>query len=188
MMVLPRNRDWIPPASDLLLVAVLIALGVAGRLLPHLPIVTPVAASALFASRVLRVRALAFVVPVAAMALSDAALGFYDWRVMLVVYAALAVPALGGCLFHRLRATGIAAIVLSSSLIFFIASNFAVWAFSGMYANDLAGLIVCYVAALPFLKYAVAGDAVWAAALFGCHRLIQSDGMPRGAVPAGRSL
>ena len=56
---------------DLALVAFLIAFDVAARLLPHAPGFLPVAASALFAGRMLRVPALALVVPVAAMVLSD---------------------------------------------------------------------------------------------------------------------
>ena len=63
--------------------------------------------------------------------------------------------------------------MLSCSLIFFVTTNFAVWAFSGMYSLDMAGLTQCYVAALPFLKYTVAGDLFWAAVLFGGAWLVQ---------------
>ena len=38
---------------------------------------------------------------------------------------------------------------------------------------DMAGLIQCYVMALPFLKYTVAGDLFWCAALFGGAWLVQ---------------
>jgi hypothetical protein len=61
----------------------------------------------------------------------------------------------------------IAPIVLSSSLLFFVTTNFAVWAFSGIYPNDLGGLVRCYVAALPFLQNTLTGDIVWSATLFG---------------------
>ena len=52
---------------DLALVAFLIALDVVARLLPHAPGFLPVAASGLFAARVLRIPVLAIVVPVLAM-------------------------------------------------------------------------------------------------------------------------
>ena len=68
---------------DLGLVAFLIALDVVARLVPHAPGFVPIAASALFAGRVLRIPALAPVVPVAAMVLSALALGPDDWRVAL---------------------------------------------------------------------------------------------------------
>jgi Family of unknown function (DUF6580) len=46
--------------------------------------------------------------------------------------------------------------VLSCALLFFAATNLAVWAFSGMYSHDWARLAAFYVAALPFLKQSVA--------------------------------
>jgi hypothetical protein len=36
-----------------------------------------------------------------------------------------------------------------------------------MYAHDLQGLVLCYVAALPFFYNTVAGDALWTTLLFG---------------------
>ncbi len=153
-------------ATDVPLAACLVGLDVAARLLPHAPNLTPVAASAVFAGVVLRSKISALAVPLSAMLLGDLVLGGYDWRVMSVVYASLALPALLGRL-GRGRRLVLAPIVLSSSLIFFVTTNFAVWAFSGMYPGDLAGLVRCYVAALPFLQNTVLGDVAWSAALFG---------------------
>ncbi len=72
---------------DLLLVAFLIGFDVAARLLPHAPGVWPFAASALFAGRMLRIPALAVIVPLAAVLLSNVALAGDDWRITLVVCA-----------------------------------------------------------------------------------------------------
>ncbi|HEY5380331.1 MAG TPA: DUF6580 family putative transport protein [Pseudolabrys sp.] len=160
----PSNALW----GDLALMAFLIGLGVVTRLLPHALGFLPVAASALFAGRMLRIPALAIVVPVAAMALSGLVLGFEDWRVLVVVYAALALPAVAGILSRRW--SGIiptAGVMVACSLVFFAASNFAVWAFSGMYSLDMAGLTQGYIAALPFLQNTIAGDLFWSAVLFG---------------------
>jgi hypothetical protein len=154
--------------TDLALVAFLIGFDVVARLLPHAHGFLPIAASALFAGRMLHIRPLAIVVPVAAMAISSLAFGMDDWRVALIVYAALALPAVAGILSRRW--TGIlptASVMVACSLAFFVLSNFAVWAFSGMYALTVAGLIQCYVAALPFLQNTVAGDLFWTAVLFG---------------------
>ena len=165
-----RNELWM----DLALVAFLIGLDVTARLLPHIPGFMPVAASALFAGRMLRLPALAVVVPLAAMALSGLALGGDVWQVTLVVYAAITVPALAGIYSRRWRgAAPVAATMLSCSLIFFAASNFAVWAFSGMYPLTWDGLVACYVAALPFLERTVLGDLFWTAVLFGGAWLVQ---------------
>jgi hypothetical protein len=50
------NRLSTSLRSDLVIVAGLVALGVAARLLPHEPNFTPIAASTLFAATVLRTR------------------------------------------------------------------------------------------------------------------------------------
>ena len=165
---------WPDLWPDVALVVFLIGFDVAARLLWHVPNVSPVATSALFAGMMLRRRSLAPVVPLAALLIGDAISGFYYWPVMAVVYAALTLPAVAGILARRRPALRVVApTVLVCSLIFFVTTNFAVWAFSGMYSADTAGLIQCYAAALPFLKYAVAGDLFWAAVLFGGAWLVQ---------------
>ena len=168
---------------DLALVVFLVGLDVVARLVPHAPGFLPIAASALFAGRMLRVPAFAPVVPVAAMVLSALALGPDDWRISLIVTVAISLPALVGIVSRRwpgIAAT--AAVMVPCSLAFFALSNFAVWAFSGMYSLDFAGLTQCYVAALPFLQNTVAGDLFWTAVLFGGAWAIQN-----GAMLAGRA-
>jgi hypothetical protein len=153
--------------AELALAMSLVGLDVIARLAPHAPNFTPIAASALFAGTMLRSRTLAFAVPLAAMLASDLVLGGYDWGVMAVVYAALALPALLGRWGRARGAIVLVPLALSSSLFFFATTNFAVWAFSGMYAHDLAGLMHCYVAALPFLQNTIIGDMLWTTLLFG---------------------
>ena len=160
---------------DIALVVFLIGFDVIARLLPHAYGFLPIAASGLFAARVLRLPALAIIIPVVAMSISSwLAFGLYDWRIALIVYAAISLPALVGILSRgKLGVVGTVAIMLPCSLAFFALSNFAVWAFSGMYSHDLAGLTQCYIAALPFLQYTLAGDMFWTAVLFGGYWAIQ---------------
>ena len=161
--------------TELALVACLIGVDVIARLLPHAPDFTPIAATALFAGAVLRIRALALLVPLAAMLAGDAVLGFYDWRVMSVVYVAFALPAIAGWLMRRWRAPlAFVPAIVASSLIFFVATNFAVWAFGGLYPHNLEGLAECYIAALPFLRNRIAGDLFWATLLFGGYHLVRA--------------
>jgi hypothetical protein len=173
------NKTSVDLWMDLALVAFLIGLDVAARLLPHAPGFMPVAASALFAGRVLRIPALAVIVPLLAMALSNAALPGEDWRIALVVFAVMAVPALVGMLSRRYAgAVAIVAAMVFCSLFFFAASNFAVWAFGGLYPHNLEGLTQCYVLALPFLDKTLMGDLFWTAALFGAAWLVQHGPSP----------
>jgi len=155
------------PLTEFWMAIGLVGLDVVARLLPHAPNFTPVAASALFAGAVLRSRVSALAVPIAAMLISDLVLGCPDWRIMAVVYAALAAPAVLGRWGRPRGAIVFAPLAVSSSLLFFATTNFAVWAFSGIYALDLAGLFACYVAALPFLYNTFLGDMFWITLLFG---------------------
>ena len=159
---------------DLGLVAFLIVFDVVARLLPHAPGVWPFAASALFAGRMLRMPALAVVVPLAAVLLSNVALAGDDWRITAVVCTAITLPAFAGMLARRWHgAVPVIAAMLSCSLIFFVTTNFAVWAFGTLYPLTLQGLAQCYVAALPFLDKTVMGDLFWTALLFGGAWLVQ---------------
>lgn len=160
--------------ADLALIAFLVGFDVVARLVPHAWGFMPVAASALFAGRMLRNPLLAPVVPLAAMALSSLALGSEDWRILAITYAAITLPAFAGMATRHWRgALGTAGTMLACSVAFFLLSNFAVWAFSGMYSLDLAGLTRCYVLAVPFFQHTVAGDLFWTAALFGGAWMIQ---------------
>ena len=161
--------------TDLSVIAFLIGIDVVARILPHAPDFTPVAATGLFAATLLRVRVISLVVPVAGLLLGDAVLGFYDWRVMAVVYAALALPAMAACWSSRLRRPSTAVpVLLANSLTFFLVTNFAVWAFSPIYAASTAGLVKCYIAALPFLQNMAAGDLFWGLVLFGSYRFVRA--------------
>lgn len=159
--------------NDLLLVAGLVALDVTARLLPHAPNFTPIAASALFAGTVLRHKTLAFVVPILALVISDAVLGYDIRPTRAIIYALFLLPALIGYLPTRLRSPGMfAPVIVSYSLLFFVVTNFAVWAFSTMYPHTWAGLWTCYAAGLPYLPQSIIGDLFWSAVLFGGASLL----------------
>ena len=78
--------------TDLAIALLLVGIDAVARLTSHPPNFTPMLASALFAGAVFGSRLIAFSVPIAAMAISDALLGFPDWQTMIVVYAAVAMP------------------------------------------------------------------------------------------------
>jgi hypothetical protein len=63
--------------------------------------------------------------------------------------------------------------VLASSTSFFVISNFMVW-IGGMYSHTLAGLVACYVAAIPFYANDAMSTAMTAGALFGLPALAAS--------------
>lgn len=165
-----RSTHWLGrfDRAGLALAGGLVVLDVAMRLLPHTPNFTPVAATALFAGARLRGYSASLAVPLVAMLVSDKIIGFYDWRVMCVVYLALLLPAPMGMLARRHDfPIVLLPLAAASSVIFFVASNFAVWEFGNIYNRDLAGLTECYIAGLPFLRNTLSGDIFWMSALLG---------------------
>jgi hypothetical protein len=56
---------------------------------------------------------------------------------------------------------------------FFVVSNYAVWAGSGMYPHTLAGLSACFAAAIPFYRNDLASTAILLAAAFGVPALVR---------------
>jgi len=154
------------------IVFVLILLAAASRLLPHPPNFAPVAAIGLYAGAYTSRRA-GWIVPFAALLLSDLVLGFYHPVSMVANYLAFATClALGAGWLARGRSLPrVAGAVIASSVAFFIVSNFGMWA-SGYYPRTWEGLVQCYTAALPFFRNTLASDAVYSAALFGGHALL----------------
>jgi len=122
----------------------------------------------------------AFLVPLAAMYLSDLVLGFfvYDFGwfhwLMPFVYGSFAVTVCLGLLIRRrLSPLVVGGAALTGSVLFFILTNFGVWLVSGLYPKTLVGLFGCYVAAIPFFRNMVVGDAAYTLILFGGFALAQ---------------
>jgi hypothetical protein len=156
----------------LLVLVCMILAAAASRLIPHPPNMASITGVALFGGAYLSDKRLAFLVPMAALFLTDLVLGLYPH--MEVVYGSFAlVVCLGLLLRSRRTPLLIAGATLASSLLFFVITNFGVWAFGSLYPKTGAGLVTCYVAALPFFRNTLAGDALYTAVLFGGFALAE---------------
>ncbi len=138
---------------------VTIALVALTRLIPHWPNFTPVVAVALMGGAMFSDRLRSLVVPIAAMILSDLALGFIMGSEYALhsaqpwVYGSVIGISLLG---HALRGWRPSALVVGggtiSAIAFFLVTNFAVWLGGGMYPMSAEGLIACYAAGLAFYR------------------------------------
>jgi len=149
----------------------MVAFAVAVRLLIHfVPGVfpynfTPVEAIALFGGAYFTDRRLAFIVPLAAMFLADLVIGLHP--LIPVVYACIAASVLlGFALRDKVSALRVAGYGIAGSLLFYVVVSFAEWLL-GDTSYCRAGIVPCYVAAIPFLKAWLAGTLVWGGILFG---------------------
>lgn len=149
-----------------------ILFGAVMRLIPHWPNFTPIAAMALFGGAYLKKRQMAFIIPLAAMLVSDMILGFHQW--MLAVYASFAmVVFIGMYLRQRIGVGSVLLATVTSSLLFFVVTNFAIWLGSPFYPQNPAGLMECYIAGLPFLNNGIMGDLFFSTLFFGGFYLAQ---------------
>jgi len=156
--------------TKLLIVLAIIGVAALFRFLPHPPNFVPLTAIALFAGAYITDKRLAFLIPIGAMFISDAIIGFHS--TMLFVYASLiAMVGIGMLLQNRKRVLPVAIATLSGAILFFIVTNFGVWTMGTMYPKTIDGLIACYVAAIPFFRNALTGDIVYVTLLFGSYAL-----------------
>lgn len=151
----------------LILVIALAIYGVLARLMPHSPNFVPITALALVGGLYMP-RRLAFIVPVAAMLISDLFIGFYHPLIMVSVYGCLLFAAYLGTKAkeHKNLAT-IVGITLLSSLLFYITTNTMVWAFGALYPRTFAGLMESYYFALPFFRNSLLSDFFYTGVLVG---------------------
>lgn len=155
----------------------LMILGAAARIIPHPPNFTPTGALAFFSgSKINGWRA--YLIPLGILALADAWIGWHS--ALPFVYASFLLTtwlgrSLGQSWSGRLAGLGL------SSVIFFIVTNFGVWALSGMYPLSPAGLSACYLAALPFFRNEIAANFLYGAAFYAAASLVEKKYQTQGA-------
>lgn len=175
----------------------LIVFGCGSRLLiADFPNFKPLAAIALFSGFYFRSLPMAFAATALSLLLSDALIGSYPWPIAISVYGSLLVGCVAGRYFigstsvaepsnraglsrsvaggSKRTFTKSAAAALAMSCLFFVITNFAVWASGSWYPTSTAGLIACYSNAVPFFKYTVAGDLTFTLGLFGSYALFSA--------------
>lgn len=159
--------------TRLAFICLLIFSGALLRLAPHPWNFTPIGAIALFGGAAFRRSSAAFLIPLAALLISDlvAMLGGTNSFHQLTppIYLCFLLVAVLGRLLQARRssAVAVAAGALVSSLLFFIVTNFFVWLFLGTYELTFQGLALCYVRAIPLYWNQLAGDLFYTAILFG---------------------
>jgi len=160
----------IRPRLMVLITIVLVA--AASRLIPHPPNLASITALALFGGAYFSNKRFAFLVPLSALLLSDLVLGFYSHMEFVYLSFALTV-CIGLFLQSKRSALNIAGATLASSVLFFVITNFGVWAFGSLYPMTMDGLVACYVAAIPFFKNSLQSDLLSTAVLFGGFTLLE---------------
>jgi len=151
----------------------LIILAIATRFAPHPANFTAIGAIALFSGLYLSKKQ-ALLLPLAAMFISDVFIGFYNIYIMASVYIGFALVVLiGKYLQNNIKLLPVALGTLTGSVLFFLLTNTAVWAFGTMYTHDISGLITSYYSALPFFRNELLGNIFYVTTLVGGYEMIK---------------
>ncbi|MDP1880896.1 MAG: hypothetical protein Q8K60_08150 [Parachlamydiaceae bacterium] len=151
--------------SKLFVAVGLVFIGLMSRFIPHLPDFTALSAIALCSACYLSSRTICLSTVFLTLLISDLLLGFHT--TILFVYAGM------GCItLLALRLKSYISLMrmplfsLGASVILYLISDFGVWLTSGMYEKSFNGLILCYTAALPYLRNLILGDLFYSGALY----------------------
>ena len=168
--------------------SIIILLAAFTRIMPHPPNFSPMAAIGLFGAAHFAKKWQAFFIPLIGIWVSDLVInnyvysssssnfvwfysGFY-WQYIsyiLIIFAGLFI-------FNRgISLTKTVGGMISSSGIFFLVSNFGVWAGGTMYPKNFSGLITCYAAGVPFIHNTIISDVLFTTVLFGTYYLLQVE-------------
>jgi len=147
--------------------------GIVFRLIPHAPNFTPIAAMALFGGTYLN-KKYALIIPLAVMLISDYFIGFYNYWILISVYGSfLVIGLIGLWLKNHKSVPNVIGASLFGSIIFFLVTNFAVWAVPhSMYAHNLPGLLQSYIMGLPFFRNTLMGDMFYVGLMFGLYEIV----------------
>ena len=186
-----QSRPLIISAALIILFAALT------RLLPHYPNFTAIGAMAIFGGSVIKDRKLAFLLPLAALVISDICLelftnvnGFYGTE-QIFVYAAFMIITALAMFIRKINVRSVAFAAVWSGLAFFLISNFGIWVISDFYPKTLAGLAACYWIAIPFyngeitgsfLLNSIVGNLFFSAVLFGAYAAVKQQFFTRRTI------
>ena len=136
------------------------------RLFPHPPNFTPIIAVAILSSYFFKNIYLSIITLLASMLLSDALLGFHQ-NLFFVYFSLCTITFTFFTVSKKINYKNLFIYGFFGSLIFYLISNFGVWALQDLYEKNLNGLISCYFFAIPFFKNTLLSTIIFSyAALF----------------------
>lgn len=151
--------------------AAIILLAVVARLIPHPPNFAPIGGLALFSGANFKKKS-ALLIPLTAMFFSDIFLGFH--KTIPYVYASFIIITLIGGLIKNNKWQSLSKASLISSVLFFLITNFGVWATGSMYQKNFSGLIQCYGFGIPFFRNTLISDLFYTFSFFYGYRFLSN--------------
>lgn len=146
----------------------LVMIGIFSRVIVHTPQFTATLAIALFAGMYLKGR-LRLIVPISMMLVTDLILGFHD--TMFFTYGSIVLVAgIGHFISGRKNWVNVLSGSIGGAFVFFVITNFG--AFLTLYPRTLAGLMDCYILAVPFFRSTLLSTVAYSIVLYAGYEAL----------------
>jgi len=142
------------------------------RLIPHPPNFTPIIAMAVMSSFFFRNVYLSLATLFISMLLADAFIGFYN-NMLFVYFSLLLITIIFFKINYKINYKNLFIFTFSGTLIFYLISNFGVWATGNLYEKNINGLINCYFLAIPFFKNSIISTIIFSYTTFFAKNYIE---------------
>jgi hypothetical protein len=173
--------------NKLIIIAMII--GVSLRFIHAIPNFSPVVGLTIFGAALFSKRYLAFIIPFVCIYFSDFLLNntvarpffpdhtgvvwFSDYMIWTFASYAL-IATLSLLSLKSLSFKKVLGVTLSSSVIFFLVTNFGAWVSpTSIYPKDISGLVASYTYAIPFFRTSLISDLIFSGILFGLYFLAE---------------
>lgn len=144
--------------------------GIASRVILHIPNFTPVVALALFSGAYLPKRT-AVLFPLSLMIISDFLIGWHE-TILFTWGSVILISVLGFWTKHRKNPVSILSSSLISAVLFFVLTNFGTWLLSDLYPLTWDGLSECFIMAVPFFRATLLSTLVYTLVIFGLYEVV----------------
>ena len=138
----------------------LILILIFSRLIPHPPNFTPIIAAAVMSSYLFKNIYISLFILLASMFLSDLIIGTHG-SLFVVYFSLFLITIFCRKVIKHIDVKNLLLLSLFSSLMFFVITNFGVWALTDMYEKNLNGLLYCYLLAIPFFTNTIISTVIF---------------------------
>ena len=160
--------------NDLMIPIIMMTLRVISRMISDIPNFTATIALIMFTSYLIRDKFLSVLVILVSQIISDLYIGIYSS--MFFVYGAYVfIALLSPIIMNKLNFKSVLISSLVTPTIFYIVSNFGVWITGSTYPLSLDGLIMCYVAGIPFFDETLLSTVVFSVTIYVMMKLIVKE-------------
>ena len=155
-------------------IAGLVLLLAFSRFIPHPPNFTPLGAMAILSGAMIKDLRLGIFIPITAMLISDAVIGFHN-SILYVYAAVISMVILSRYCLARFTITRLVGTTVVASVVFYLATNFGAWLSHDMYPHTANGLGQAYIAGIPFFRNTLLSNLLFTAIGFSVLMFIPGN-------------